>query len=294
MGRGYSAAEMRRRVVSSLRGAEGGMTGAELAGRLGVSRITAAKYLGALAADGTLRQRAVGSVTLWSLEPGQEAYEFPADYFKVGPLYLEHLSACSREGALSLVRNCVRSGATAAGLVSEAVEPAIESVREMYDDGRIGSAEQSLMGGIISSTLQALPQAPAAQDPGRSAISMAADPQSAGLSEAAAAVYRSEGWRAHDLGDMSHAVDVLFDTDFQRLVGRVWRDRDGILVVAVFSSTHEGLNFFADSVNSARPKSGRMRLALCGRVPKGASVGADLLAGSLGEVLRWSRSAAGY
>ena len=49
------------------------------------------KYLKVFAAEGLLRQKNIGNITLWFLEPGQEAYDFPDDYFQVAPQYLDFL-----------------------------------------------------------------------------------------------------------------------------------------------------------------------------------------------------------
>ena len=58
----------------------------------------------------------------------------------------------------------------------------------------------------------------------------------------------------HILGDMSSAINVLFDLDFQKLIGKIWKQKPGILVVVIFSQTEEGLNFFADSINPIKRK----------------------------------------
>ena len=51
--------------------------------KIGINRITMSKYLKVFAAEGLLRQKNIGNVTLWFLEPGQESFNFPDDYFKV-------------------------------------------------------------------------------------------------------------------------------------------------------------------------------------------------------------------
>ena len=46
------------------------------------------------------------------------------------------------------------------------------------------------------------------------------------------------------LGDMSSAINVLFDLDFQKLVGKIWKQKSGILIIVVFSKTEEGSKLF--------------------------------------------------
>ena len=290
MGRGYLAEEIRQRLISILRDSDTGMSGVGISESIGINRLTMTKYLKVFAAEGLLRQKSIGNVTLWFLEPGQESFSFPDDYFKVAEMYLEHLTKCSKDSVYSLVRNCLHSGASASRLALEVMIPASAEVQKMYDAGKIGSAEQSLMRIILSESLQIFVQLPVTADTKRNVIVLAADSQSVIFSEAASAIYHAEGWRVWHLGDMSHAVDVMFDIDLQKLVGRVWRKKSGLLAVVVFSDTYEGLNFFADSVNPARKKSNRIKLALCGKMPKNAGLKCDLATGRIEDILQWSRT----
>ena len=68
-----------------------------------------AKYLNVLSAEGFLRQKNIGSTTLWFLESGQESFRFPNDYFKVASQYLEILIKGSEEEISSLIKNCIHS-----------------------------------------------------------------------------------------------------------------------------------------------------------------------------------------
>ena len=120
---------------------------------------------------------------------------------------------------------------------------------------------------------------------------ISADFQSSLIAEAASAAFHSDGWRVSHLGDMSSAIDVLFDLDFQKLIGKVWKQKPGILIVVVFSETDEGLNFFADSINSTKSKSGkRMKLILCGTASKKAKTESDLVTEKLDEIIQWSQT----
>ena len=272
MARGYSLHDVRRRLIKALGGADagGGMSGVDLAGALGMSRTTVSKYLRMLAADGTLDRREIGNVTLWSLRPGQESFAFPDDYFRAASAYMECVRNASEPGAVQVVRNCVRSGASTTSLVLDVVLPASDAIRGMYETGKIGTAEQNYLGGIISRSLHEIEgydsDMRAGQGRGRSALVIAADSRSEPVSRAACSIYRSDGWAVFELGDMSAAAaGVLFDLDFERLAGKVWSPRDGPLITVVFSSTAEGLNFFADSIYPASRRSRRMHLLLCGR-----------------------------
>ena len=122
-------------------------------------------------------------------------------------------------------------------------------------------------------------------------VVIAAESQSKLYSEAASAVYHSNGWKVSHLGDMSSSINVLFDLDLQKLIGKIWKQKSGILVIAVFSQTDEGLRFFADSINSIKEKSGKqIKLALCGKVSKKTKIQSDLASEKMGDILQWSQT----
>jgi len=153
MAKGYHPEEIRQKIIDALGDSETGMSGVEISEKIGINRITMSKYLKIFAAEGFLRQKNIGNVTLWFLEPGQESYEFPDDYFKVAPQYLDNLVKNTEAKVYSLIKNCIHSGASPSRLISEVVLPAIDAVQKMYDDGKIGNAEQKLLQNIISKSL---------------------------------------------------------------------------------------------------------------------------------------------
>ena len=291
MGRGYSTEEIRKKLILTLADSKTGMSGVEISEKMNVNRITMGKYLKVFAVEGLLRQKNIGNVTLWFLEPGQEFYNFPDDYFKITPKYLDYLVKGSEDQVYSLIRNCLHSGATVNRLILEVILPAINSVKNLYDDGKIGTSEQNLLRTTISKSLQIFNQLLVDLDPKKNVVVISADTQSLLFSEAASSAYHSDGWKVSHLGDMSSVSNVLFDLDFQKLIGKVWKQKPGILIVVVFSQTDEGLNFFADSINLIKEKSGKnMRLALCGNISKKTKINSDLFSEKFEDILQWSHT----
>jgi len=291
MGKGYESSEIRQKLIELLEDSKSGMSGVEISKKLGVNRTTMTKYLKVFAAEGFLRQNNIGNITLWFLESGQEAYSFPDDYFKVAPQYLDKLIKGQETQIYSLIKNCINSGATIPKLVTEVIIPSVESIQKLYDDGKIGNTEQKLLQNIISKSLQIFNQISIDSNPKNNIIVISADAHSNLLSEAASASLHSDGWRVFHLGDMSSAINVLFDLDLQKLMGKIWKQKSGIMIILVFSNTEEGLHFFAESVNSIKEKLGkRIRLALCGKVGKKTKIQSDLLSEKFEDVLQWSKT----
>lgn len=291
MGRGYSVTVLREKLISILSDSDTGMSGVEISDKISVNRITMTKYLKVFAAEGLLRQKNIGNVTLWFLEPGQESFNFPNDYFKIPLQYMEYLVKGTEDQVYSLIRNCLHSGANTHRLILEGVLPAIDSVKNLYDDGKIGTSELGLYRNIISKSLQIFNQISMIPDSKKNVVVISADASSLLLSESASSIYHSDGWNVYHLGDMSLSIDVLFDLDFQKLLRRIWKQKLGILLVVVFSQTDEGLNFFSDSINPICAKSGKqIKLALCGKTSKKTKIGSDLTSEKIEDILQWSQT----
>ena len=291
MVRGYLVEEIREKLISILKDSDSGLSGVEISKKINVSRITMIKYLKVFAAEGLLRQKNIGNVTLWFLEPGQESFIFPDDYYKITSKYLELLVKGNEDQVYSLIRNCLNSGASINKLILEVIYPTIEYVNNLFDSGKIGTAEQNLLRTTISKSLNIFNQIPLVPDPKKNVVVIAADPDSILISESASASYHSDGWNVSHLGDMSSAINVLFDLDFQKLVGKIWKQKPGVLLIVIFSQTSEGLTFFADSINPNKKKSDKfMKLALCGKISKKTKINSDLLSDKIGDILQWSNT----
>ena len=195
MGRGYSTKEVREKLILILGDSVSGMSGVEISKKIGINRITMSKYLKVFAAEGLLRQKNIGNITLWFLEPGQESFKFPDDYFKVVTQYLDYLVKGTEDQVYSLIRNCIHSGGTVNRLVLEVIFPSIDHIQKLFDDGKIGTSEQSLLMNTISKSLQIFNQIQVVSDPKKNIVVIAADAQSRLYSEAASAVYHSDGWK---------------------------------------------------------------------------------------------------
>ena len=291
MARGYLSKEIREKLIFILKDSDSGMSGTEISKKINVSRITMIKFLKVFAAEGLLRQKNIGNLTLWFLEPGQESFTFPDDYFKITSRYLELLVKGTEDQIYSLIRNCLNSGASINQLILEVIYPAIDYLDNLYESGKIGSAEKNLLRTTISKSLDIFNQISVVTDPKKNVVVIAADPESILISESASASYHSNGWNVSHLGDMSSAVNILFDLDFQKLIGKIWKQKIGVLLVVIFSQTSEGLSFFADSINSNKKKSDRrIKLALCGNMSKKTKINSDLLSDKISDILQWSKT----
>lgn len=291
MAKGYEPEQIKQQLVDLLKESKSGLSGVEIAEKLGINRVTISKYLNIFSAEGLIRQKSVGNVTLWSVEEGTEKFQFPDDYYKVRTKFIENLTDGSENQAYNIIKNCIHSDAKIPLLMSEVLLPAIESVQKSYQEGKIGNSEEKLQNNIISHSIQIAKLIPVEEDSKKNVILLSADSQSVLIAEAASTSFRSEGWKVYSLGDMSSTIDVLFDLDLQKLLNKVWKQKSGIMVVVIFSETEESSKFFVGAVNSVKEKIGRkLHLALCGKTGKKTDIKADLISDSPETILQWSET----
>jgi len=291
MTRGYQTEEIKEKLVDLLSNSKTGLSGLEISERLNINRITTTKYLNVFAAEGFVKQKNIGNVNLCFKEDGTEKFHFPEDFFKVKTKYLEYLTARKEKLAYNLVRNSFHSTTQPVKIITEIIVPAIQSVYAIFDQGKIGKSELNLLEKIISNSIQIINLESVESDPKKNVIVISADYQSTLLSEAASASFHTAAWQVYSLGDMSTAIDVLFDLDLQKFLTKVWKPRMGIMIIVVFSSTAESMKFFAESINSSKiiPKRNRY-LVLCGDMKKNADIKADLIEKDIQAILQWSQT----
>ena len=291
MAKGYQTQDLKQKLIEVLSNSKTGLSGVEISQKLGINRVTMSKYLNVFASEGMLRQKNIGNVNLWFIEEGTEQFEFPDDYFHVKTKYLELLTSINEQKVYNLIRNCIHSNANTTKLMTEVILPAVESVQELFAQGKISKSEEKLLGQIISSSIQMLNLITAEINPRKNVIIISADSKSALIAESASASFHSEGWNVSSLGDMSDAIDEIFDLDLQQFLGKVWTKKNGVMIIVIFSETDEGLKFFSQAVNSVKGKFGKnLNLVLCSKIKKNTLAKADLIVDNLETVLQWSET----
>ena len=291
MARGYDAEEVKARLISLLSDSKTGLSGVEISAELGINRVTMTKFLNVFAAEGIIKQKNIGNLNLWLIEEGTENLKFPDDYFKVQEKYSEFLTQGSESAIYNLIRNCIGSNANITKLMTEVIIPSIIQTNSSFYAGRIGKSEQQFLNGIISKSIQIINLGHFNQESKKNVIVLSSDAQSILYAEAASAVFHSDGWNVFSLGDMSSAIDVLFDLDLKKMLTKIWKSKQEIMIILVFSSTEEGLKFFSESFDTIKGKAEKnLFLILSGKVGKKIKIKSDLLSEKLEDIIQWSQT----
>jgi len=291
MARGYDVAEVKFRLIKLLRDSKIGISGVEISERLGINRVTMTKYLNIFSAEGVIGEKNIGNVNLWFVYEGIEQFQFPDDYFRVQERYIEYITKCSESSVYNLIRSCLNSDVNVIKLMTEVILTAIPEVQKYFDDGKIGKAEEQLMKTIISKSIQLVNLDIQSPKNEKNVIIIAADSQSVLEAEAASAAYRSNDWNVFFLGDMSSSIDILFDLELTKLLSKIWKSKQGLMIVAVFSQTEEGLKFFSESFYSVKGKNDdNLHLILSGKIGKKIMIKSELQSEKLDDILQWSQT----
>ena len=291
MVRGYDISQIKFRLIKLLRDSTTGISGVEISERLGINRVTMTKYLNIFEAEGIIAEKSIGNVNLWLVREGIEQLQFPDDYFQVQEKYIDYTIKCSEYAVCNLIRNCMNSEVSVIRLMTEVILPAIPQIQKHFDEGKIGKIEEQLMKNIMSKSIQVVNLHKQNLENEKNVIVIAADSQSILEAEAASATYHSKGWNTFFLGDMSSSIDVLFDLELTKLLSKIWKDKQGLMIVAVFSKAEEGLKFFSESFYSVKGKNdNNLHLILAGKVGKKVKMKSDLQTEKFEDIIQWSQT----
>ncbi|TLX69443.1 MAG: ArsR family transcriptional regulator, partial [Thaumarchaeota archaeon] len=278
MVRGYQAEKIKGKLIEILHDSKTGLSGIEIAEKLKINRLTMTKYLQIFAAEGLVKQKNLGNVNLWFMGEGVESFEFPSDFFRVKNKYLQHVLLGAGKEAHNLLRNSLHSGANPAKIITEVIVPAIESVQNSYDTGKIGKSEKNYLDDIILGSIYLIILTEKETDLKKNIVVFSTDSNNSLMAQAASAAFHVEGWKILPLGDMSNAIDAMFDLDLQRFLNKIWTKKQGILVVVIFSSTESAIKFFSQAVVASKAKFGKaLHLVFCTKLTKKTKDDADFV-----------------
>jgi len=289
--RGYSTEKIRDKLIDILNQSKTGLTGIEIAEKLKINRVTISKYLKIFAAEGLIKQKNMGSVNLWFVEPGIDQLSFPKDFFLVKNKYLEYILSALNHEAHNLIRVSLHSGANPSKLICEVIEPAIDAVENAFKNGKVGKSEKNFLDGIILASIFLILLADKEIEPKKNIVIISTDYQNSLHAQAASAAFHMENWKTSLLGDMSTAIDVLFDIDLQRFLNKIWSTREGIMIIVIFSSTEGAIKFFSQAVDTNKSKFGKnLYLALHTKMAKKTKTTADFISDDTATLLQWCQT----
>jgi methanogenic corrinoid protein MtbC1 len=259
MYRRYTLDEIKRRIVDVLQSAGGtGLSGVELADRIGINRMTITKYLDVMHAMGLLKKKKIGNVNIWFVQIGVGDIEFPINYVQVQQKLIGSILAGDEDIARRILLSVMNSNVDQVKVMTDVIVPAVNTISELYNRGKLNKTERTFLLSLMMELIDLVKfnVRPGEQKPNAHVICVAGSEDRSHMAKSAAVALLARGWDSSYIGDVGEQIDPFFDIDFQRYLLRLWSNKHGLMLVCVFSSGEGSLRFLS---STAKQMKGRVR-----------------------------------
>jgi methanogenic corrinoid protein MtbC1 len=294
MYRRYTLDEIKRKIIDVLDSAGGtGLSGIELAERMGINRVTMTKYLDVMHAMGLLKKKKVGSVNVWFVEIGVGDIEFPINYIQVQQKLINSILAGDEDQARRILVNVLNSNIDQVRVMTDAILPAVNTIGELYSRGRLNKTERTFLLNLMMELIDLVKFTlrPTEHKANAHVICVASSQNRIHLAKSAAVAFLARGWDSSYIGDIEEQIDPFFDIDFQRYVSRLWDNKRGLMVVCIFSSGEGSLRFLLSTSKAMKGRlKGQLRITAITtqELQPMAEDGADYVAKDLLSLIEWA------
>ena len=259
MYRRYTLDEIKRRIIDVLQSAGGtGLSGVELADRIGINRMTITKYLDVMHAMGLLKKKKIGNVNIWFVQIGVGDIEFPINYVQVQQKLISSILAGDEDIARRILLSVMNSNVDQVKVMTDVIVPAVNTISELYSRGKLNKTERTFLSSLMMELIDLVKfnVRPGEQKSNAHVICVAGSEDRSQMAKSAAVALLARGWDSSYIGDVGEHIDPFFDIDFQRYLLRLWSNKHGLMLVCIFSSGEGSLRFLS---STAKQMKGRVR-----------------------------------
>jgi len=259
MYRRYTLDEIKRRIIDVLQSAGGtGLSGVELADRIGINRMTITKYLDVMHAMGLLKKKKIGNVNIWFIQIGVGDIEFPINYVQVQQKLISSILAGDEDIARRILLSVMNSNVDQVKVMTDVIVPAVNTISELYSRGKLNKTERTFLSSLMMELIDLVKfnVRPGEQKSNAHVICVAGSEDRSHMAKSAAVALLARGWDSSYIGDVGEQIDPFFDIDFQRYLLRLWSNKHGLMLVCIFSSGEGSLRFLS---STAKQMKGRVR-----------------------------------
>ena len=257
MYRRYTLDEIKHKIIDVLQSAGGtGLSGVELAERIGINRMTITKYLDVMHAMGLLKKKKIGNVNIWFVQIGVEDIEFPINYIQVQQKLISSILAGDEDQARRILLSVMNSNVDQVRVMTDVVLPAVNTIGELYSRGRLNKTERTFLLNLMMELIDLVKfnVRPKEQKANAHALCVAGSEDRVHITKGAAVALLARGWDSSFVGDVGDQIDPFFDIDFQRYLLRLWSNKRGLMLVCIFSSGEGSLRFLSSTAKEMKGK----------------------------------------
>jgi methanogenic corrinoid protein MtbC1 len=294
MYRRYTLDEIKHKIIDVLQSAGGtGLSGVELAERIGINRMTITKYLDVMHAMGLLKKKKIGNVNIWFVQIGVEDIEFPINYIQVQQKLISSILAGDEDHARRILLSVMNSNVDEVRVMTDVVLPAINTIGELYSRGRLNKTERTFLLNLMMELIDLVKfnVRPKEQKANAHALCVAGSEDRVHIAKGAAVALLARGWDSSFIGDVGDQIDPFFDIDFQRYLLRLWSNKHGLMLVCIFSSGEGSLRFLSSTAKEMKGKvKGDLRITAVTtqQLQPVAEESSDYVAKDLVDLVEWA------
>jgi methanogenic corrinoid protein MtbC1 len=294
MYRRYTLDEIKRKIIDVLQSAGGtGLSGVELADRIGINRMTITKYLDVMHAMGLLKKKKIGNVNIWFVQIGAGDIEFPINYIQVQQKLISAILAGDEDHARRILLSLMNSNVDQVRVMTDVVLPAVNTIGELYSRGRLNKTERTFLLNLMMELIDLVKfnVRPREQKANAHAVCVAGSEDRVHVAKGAAVALLARGWDSSYIGDVGEQIDPFFDIDFHRYLLRLWSDKHGLMLVCIFSSGEGSLRFLSSTAKDMKGKiKGELRITAVTtqQLQPVAEESSDYVAKDLLALLEWA------
>jgi methanogenic corrinoid protein MtbC1 len=276
-----------------------GLSGVELADRIGINRMTITKYLDVMHAMGLLKKKKIGNVNIWFVQIGAGDIEFPINYIQVQQKLISAILAGDEDHARRILLSLMNSNVDQARVMTDVVLPAVNTIGELYSRGRLNKTERTFLLNLMMELIDLVKfnVRPREQKANAHAVCVAGSEDRVHVAKGAAVALLARGWDSSYIGDVGEQIDPFFDIDFHRYLLRLWSDKHGLMLVCIFSSGEGSLRFLSSTAKDMKGKiKGELRITAVTtqQLQPVAEESSDYVAKDLLALLEWAEREFNY
>ena len=257
MYRRYTLDEIKRKIIDVLQSAGGtGLSGVEVADKIGINRMTVTKYLDVMYAMGLLKKKKIGNVNIWFAQIGVADIEFPINYIQVQQKLISSILAGDEDHARRILLSVMNSSVDQVRVLADVIVPAVNTIGELYSRGRLNKTERVFLLNLMMELIDLIKfnVRPAEQKAHAQVLCVAGSEDRIHIAKSAAVALLARGWDSSYIGDVGDQIDPFFDIDFQRYLLRTWGSKHGLMLVCIFSSGEGSLRFLSSTAKQMKAK----------------------------------------
>jgi methanogenic corrinoid protein MtbC1 len=255
--RRYTLDEIKHKIIDALQSAGGtGLSGVELADRIGINRMTVTKYLDVMLAMGLLKKKKIGNVNIWFAQIGVADIEFPINYIQIQQKLIGSILAGDEDHGRRILLSVMNSSVDDVRVLTDVVLPAVNTIGELYSRGKLNKTERVFLVNLMMEFIDLIKfnVKPAEQKAHAQVVCVAGSEDRIPMAKSAAVALLARGWDSTYIGDVGKQIDPFFDIDFQRYLLRLWSSKHGLMLVCIFSSGEGSLRFLSSTAKQMKGK----------------------------------------